>query len=82
MFNLRESPRFSAPQNPTITPLCGLRLFGSVLGFPCFMSIWTTWVLAFAFAFRVELPYTFMVVEMLLCRMSFCCTRIEAPVSS
>jgi hypothetical protein len=46
------------------------------------LSALTTLLLASRLAVIKAFPYTFIVVEIWACRISFCCTPIGAPVSS
>jgi hypothetical protein len=52
------------------------------MGYALLNILRTTAALASRFASISALPYTFIVVEIWACRMSFCCTPIGAPVSS
>jgi hypothetical protein len=51
-------------------------------GYALLSAILTTLLLASRLAVIKAFPYTFIVVEICACRISFCCTPIGAPVSS
>ena len=59
-----------------------MRLQGSLQGYALLSAILTTLLLASRLAVIKAFPYTFIVVEIWACRISFCCTPIGAPVSS
>ena len=52
------------------------------MGYALLNILLTTAAFASRFASISALPYTFIVVEIWACRISFCCTPIGAPVSS
>jgi hypothetical protein len=60
----------------------GFLLQGSVHGYALLSAILTTLLFASRLAAIKAFPYTFIVVEIWACRISFCCTPIGAPVSS
>jgi hypothetical protein len=60
----------------------GFLLQGSLHGYTLLSAILTTLLLASRLAAIKAFPYTFIVVEIWACRISFCCTPIGAPVSS
>ena len=57
-------------------------LQGPSHGYALLSAFLTTLALASRFASINALPYTFIVVEIWACRISFCCTPTGAPVSS
>jgi hypothetical protein len=59
-----------------------VRLRVPLHGYALLSAFLTTLVLASRLASISALPYTFIVVEIWACRISFCCTPIGAPVSS
>ena len=52
------------------------------MGYALLKILLTTAAFASRFASISALPYTFIVVEIWACRISFCCTPTGAPVSS
>jgi len=57
-------------------------LQGTLQGYALLSAILTTLLFGLTLGRHQAFPYTFIVVEIWACRISFCCTPMGAPLSS